>query len=197
MKLKTLAALSFLLFSFHLSAQEEEIPEEPKINTIEQQFVDVVDESNDYQQYKVIPKAKINELRRNILDSVVALETNIDSLQSEIDTQKNEISELNNNLTTTNEDLAASREKENGIMFLGALIEKSTYNTIMWLIILVLIGLLAFFVYKFKESHKVTKDAQLRLAETEIEFESYRQKALEREQKVRRKLQDEINKGKK
>jgi len=59
---------------------------------------------------------------------------------------------------------------------------------------LVVAGFLGF---KFKNSHAVTKEAQLKLAEIEIEFEAYRQKALEQHQQVRRKLQDEINKGKK
>ena len=35
-----------------------------------------------------------------------------------------------------------------------------------------------------------------KLAETEQEFEEHRKRALEREQQVRRKLQDEINKNK-
>ena len=42
----------------------------------------------------------------------------------------------------------------------------------------------------------VTKAAKKSLEDTELEFEEHRRVALEREQKVRRQLQDEINKQK-
>ena len=42
----------------------------------------------------------------------------------------------------------------------------------------------------------MTKQAKLSLAETEEEFEEHRRNALEREQKVRRQLQDMINEQK-
>ncbi|WP_203295597.1 hypothetical protein [Luteirhabdus pelagi] len=192
---KTTIFLSFLLLAvLHLSAQETV---QQTDNTLEGQFTDVIDESNDYQEYKVIKKYKINELRKNILDTVSSLESKIESRQQEIDSQKNEINSLTEELQTTQEDLSLSREKENGIEILGVLTEKSTYNAIMWTIILILVLGIGFLAYKFKNSHKVTKAAQLKLAETEIEFETHRQKTLEREQKIRRKLQDEINKNRK
>jgi len=40
----------------------------------------------------------------------------------------------------------------------------------------------------------LTKRAERNLKDIEIEYEQYRKKALEREQKLRRALQDEINK---
>lgn len=66
----------------------------------------------------------------------------------------------------------------------------------MWSIIGGLFVLLLFFIYKFKNSNAVTKQAKKSLEETEEEFEEHRKIALEREQKVRRQLQDEINKQK-
>jgi hypothetical protein len=66
----------------------------------------------------------------------------------------------------------------------------------MWSIIGALLALLIFFVYKFNNSNVVTKEAKLALSEMEEEFEEHRKVALEREQKVRRQLQDEINKQK-
>ncbi|WP_432411131.1 hypothetical protein [Rasiella sp. SM2506] len=166
-------------------------------NTIENQFVDVVDGSNSYQEFKVIKKTEINKLRANILDTIGKFDGKISGLNSEIDSQKNEIASLTQNLNKTEEDLALSQKKENGIEILGLLTQKATYNTIMWSIIGILIVALAFFVYKFKSSHSVTREAQLKLAETEIEFEKHRQIRIEEQQNLRRKLQDEINKNRK
>ena len=49
-------------------------------------------------------------------------------------------------------------------------------------------------MYKFYNSNTVTKEAQNNLTDVEQEFELHRKKSLEKEQKLRRKLQDEINK---
>lgn len=194
MKKHLVTLLPLLLCTVILFAQENPQPE-AKDNSIEGQFKDVVDESNNYQEYKVIKKYQINQLRKNILDSVSALESKIATSKTEIDQKATQIDSLTSQLKTTKEDLSVSREKENGISILGILTQKATYNTIMWSIIVLLLVGLAFIFYKFKNSHKVTKDSQLKLAETEMELETNRQKSLEREQKLRRKLQDEVNKN--
>ncbi|RMA64587.1 hypothetical protein [Ulvibacter antarcticus] len=188
MNFKFFALITFMCASLSVFSQENG-------NTIEDQFVDVVDKSNNYQEFKVIKKSKINVLRKNILDSVAALENTITTAYAEIDTQKTEISTLKATLATTQDNLSVSKEKEDGIELIGILTQKSTYNTVMWSIVLVLLAILAFLFYKFKNSHAVTKDAKLRLDETESEFDAHRRKTLENEQQLRRKLQDEINKN--
>jgi len=59
-----------------------------------------------------------------------------------------------------------------------------------------LLALLLFFIYKYKNSNSITRDVNMSLSEIEGEFEEHRKVALEREQKVRRQLQDELNKHK-
>jgi len=71
---------------------------------------------------------------------------------------------------------------------------KGTYQTTMWVIILALVLILLFFIYKFKNSNVLTKEARKNLAENEAEFEEYRKTALEKQQKLGRMLQDEKNK---
>ena len=78
----------------------------------------------------------------------------------------------------------------------GLQMSKTNYNVLLWSIIGILLVLLVFFIYKFKNSNSVTREAKKSLVETEEEFEDHRRVALEREQKVRRQLQDEINKQK-
>jgi len=193
---KNLLSLLLLLFiTISVSAQKSEI----KIpdNSLEGQFIEVVDESNNYQDYKVIKESKINKLRKNVMDSVKNLEEKIAVGKNEIDANKNKISELTTSLNNTQEALDRSKEKENSIEVFGILTEKSTYNVLMWAIILILMALLGYFIFRFSRSHVITKDANLKLVETEMELETVRQKHLEKEQKLRRKLQDEINKNRK
>ena len=77
----------------------------------------------------------------------------------------------------------------------GIAMSKSGYNVLMWSIIAGLLAFLLFFIFRFKNSNAITKEAKQKLTEVEEEFEEHRRNALEREQKVRRQLQDELNKN--
>jgi len=66
----------------------------------------------------------------------------------------------------------------------------------MWSVVGILAALLFLFIYRFNASNRITREVKAKLSETEHEFEEHRKRALEREQKVMRKLQDEINKNK-
>ena len=189
-----LVALSLFLFTTNLLAQDSI---EVKSNTLNAQMNDAFDKSNSYQEYKVIKKTQLATLKRNILDSVSTFEKNIYGLKSELKNQKSEIDSLRQDLKNTQQNLETSKEKEDGIKVLGIVTSKTAYNTVMWSIIGILLLISGFLLYTFVNSHKTTKAAQLKMAEMEIELEDYRRNSLEREQKLRRKLQDEINKNRK
>lgn len=194
--MKKILLLTIPLFLFSISANAQDSVQIEK-NTLDNQMTDAFDKSNSYQEYKVIKKTQLATLKRNILDSVSTLERKITGLESEIKNQNTEIDSLTQNLNQTQENLAASKEKEDGIELFGILTSKATYNTIMWSIIGILLLISGFLFYRFLNSHKITKAAQLKMAEIEIELEDNRRNSLEREQKLRRKLQDEINKNRK
>lgn len=164
--------------------------------SIDQQFEELIKKSNNYQEYKVVKKEKINSLRKNVSDSISLLEEHILTATSEIDQQKNIISSLNKELETTKNELTTSKEKENGIVVLGILTQKSTYNLIVYSTLAILLAIIFILFVKFKSSFGIIKSTKEKLAETDEEFENFRQRSLEREQQIRRKLQDEINKNK-
>lgn len=194
--MKKILVLTLPLFLFTLQATAQDSIQVRK-NTLNEQMTDAFDKSNSYQEYKVIKKTQLATLKRNILDSVSSLEKKINTQESELSLQKNEIDSLRQNLQNTKQSLATAKEKEDGIEIFGILTSKATYNAIMWSIILILLLISGFLFYRFLNSHKITNAAQLKMAEMEIELEDYRRNSLEREQKLRRKLQDEINKNRK
>jgi len=165
-------------------------------NDLENQFDSIIKKSNSYQEYKVIKKVDINTLKKNVIDTVDLLEQQIETSSAEIKNQKDTISNLSNELETTKNDLIISKEKEEGIELFGLVTNKSTYNALAFSLIGILLITIAILFFKFKNSHTVTKSTKVKLLETEEELETYRQKTLEREQQLRRKLQDEINKNK-
>ncbi|MDE0536433.1 hypothetical protein [Tenacibaculum sp. L6] len=179
------------IFTQSIIAQEN-LPEQP--NTVENQFNELYKKSNNYQIYKVIKKNEYLRLQKSILDSIKVIKTDAASKQVKINEQQKSITELQTKIDTLNSDLATSIGKEDAISFIGIPLDKATYNTIVWGIIFALLAGLAFFIYRFNNSNVVTKETKSLLADTEEEFEQYKRKSIEKEQKLRRQLQDEINK---
>lgn len=178
--------------SISLKAQDSQQVDDASIKG---QFIEVIDKSNNYQEFKVIKKTQLATLRKNILDSISKLENEIITKDETIASQANKVNDLENKLASTKEKLTVSMGKEDGIMLFGMPMKKTTYNTLLFSIIGILFLALLLFIYKFKSSNTITKEANTKFEETEAAFEAYRQKKLEDEQVLRRKLQDEINKN--
>ena len=66
---------------------------------------------------------------------------------------------------------------------------------LMWGIVGLLLLALLFFIFRYRQSHTHTVEARNKLHSTEKEFDVYREKALEKEQRLGRLLQDERNKA--
>jgi len=190
MKKTTPLLTLLLLLPILLFAQESD-------KTLEEQFTNVFDKSNRYEDYKVIKIYKLNALRKNVLDSVSSLELEVQNIQSNFQQEQQKTSQLSAQLETSQSDLAESRQKEEGIAFFGGIIKKSNYKFMMWGIIGFLLFVLLVLFFRFRRSHAITREARSKLAETEEEFERHRQRTLEKEQQLRRKLQDEIMKNRK
>jgi len=165
--------------------------------TIDNQFEYVIRRSNSYQEFKVVKKTWLYELKAHTIDSLNAVQKELKDSQLTINNQSNEIDQLKTDLENTKSNLENTKKEKDSMALFGMQMSKGGYNALMWSIIAALLVLLVLFIYKFKNSNSITKQAKKSLLETEEEYEEYRRNSLEREQKVRRQLQDEINKHKK
>ncbi|WP_461534294.1 tRNA (guanine-N1)-methyltransferase [Sinomicrobium sp.] len=163
---------------------------------VNNQFEFVIQRSNNYQEYKVVKKTWLYTLKKNTLDSLARVEKDLSEAIDLTKSQNSEIASLKSELAQNQEHLNTLTNEKDSISFFGALINKSTYKATMWGIVALLTVVLLFFIYKFRNSNIITQSAKQALEELEQEYENHRKKALEREQKVRRQLQDEINKQK-
>jgi hypothetical protein len=193
MKIKLLFLL-FIVFSFSGFSQETE--ELKKDTSIKGQFDEIYRVSTTYQVYKVISKDKYQVLKRNVLDSIVGLKKEISEKENLLKSERENIKNTKEVLSKTQADLVNSKKKENSISLFGIELSKLKYNLLLWSIIIISILLLFYFIFKFFRSNTLTKEAQNNLLDVEQEFEQHRKKSLEREQKLRRQLQDEVNKSK-
>ena len=197
--INVLSLTFFLCISAAVFGQEDE-SNEPKASldngTIESQFDYLYRKSGSYQEYKVVKKTDYQKIKGNVLDSMSGLKKDLIDTKKLVEVQGNEIKSLKADLLTTNDNLTSVTKEKDNIQFLSIPMTKSAYNGLLWTIIFSLVALLLFFIFRFRSSNSITVQAKALLNDTEKEFEAYKAKALEREQKVRRELQDELNKQK-
>jgi hypothetical protein len=189
-------AIFFIAMSFVSFSQEEIIDS----NSVENQFDQIYRTSTTFRppgtgkKYKVINLVSYQQLKVNVLDSLKNSKSLISEKESLLKAERNNIKKTKNILSKTQLDLKVANKKENSISLFGAQLSKTNYNFLLWSIIIVSLLALFYFIFKFSKSNILTKEAQNNLLDIEQEFEEYRKKSIEREQKLRRQLQDEINK---
>jgi tetrahydromethanopterin S-methyltransferase subunit B len=198
--IKTFFIIVFtFLFSLTSFSQSESEEVKPSLNsgTIDSQFDYLIRKSGKYQEYKVVKQTWLYILKAHTIDSLKAVHKDLSETQAVVKKQEQEISALKANLSNTQSNLDQTNAEKDSITLFGMQMSKTNYKVLMWVIIAALLALLLFFIYKFKNSNDITREAKNNLSEIEEEFDEHRRTALEREQKVRRQLQDEINKQKK
>ena len=203
MKVLNILFIVMALLSFNLHHAQEEGEEELSLDSgpISSQFEYIFAKSGNYRaegiRYEVVKESNLLKLSQNVADSINAFTKKATELNTTIAGHEETIGSLNKQLAETSNNLASVTEEKDSMAFLGTLVSKSTYNFILWTIIAGLLLLLLFFIYKFRNSNILTQEAKQTLSEVETEYEDHRRRALEREQKISRQLQDEINKYKK
>jgi tetrahydromethanopterin S-methyltransferase subunit B len=203
MKSLKLSILTLLLIFGSSSVFSQETQKKQSINegSIDDQFEYVLKKSYNFrgtngQMYENVKRSMLLSLQAHTRDSINTLKNKLDNTNKVVNTQQKEIDALKTSLAKTQDTLASTNTEKDSMSLLGLQMSKTSYNLLMWLVIIGLLALLLIFIYKFKNSNVVTKAAKNTLSEVEEEFEEHRRTALEREQKVRRQLQDELNKQK-
>lgn len=198
-------SLFMLLGISNLQAQTNTNTEENELSleesTINDQFEYVLRKSGDFRgldgkMYESVKRSNLLKLQAHTNDTLNTIRKDLADTQAIVNTQSKEIEDLKANLTSTQDTLNKTNKEKDSMSLFGIQMSKTNYNVLMWSIIGVSLALLLLFIYKYKNSNAITKEAKNNLAEIEEEFEEHRRNALEREQKVRRQLQDELNKQK-
>ncbi|HET6244079.1 MAG: tRNA (guanine-N1)-methyltransferase [Bacteroidetes bacterium] len=164
--------------------------------TLSSQFNYMINNSNRYMDFKVIKMAWLEKYSSNVSDSLNLLRNEILGAQNRLLVQVNEIEVLNTQLKNLSDDLTSIENEKNSIELLGLQIDKNKYINTLWTLLAVLIILLIVFIFRFRRSNLLTLESKNLLAEIREEFDGYRKRALEKEQKLGRELQNELNKTK-
>lgn len=164
--------------------------------TIKEQFDYMMTKSNRYEDKKIIKIKSLNKFQSNVSDSLALVKKKLVDSKSVVNSQNTELTSLKNELQTVKDQLEETVNSKNSMSLLGMQLPKSTYNTIMWVLILISLLVAAVCFFLFKRSHVVTVETKETLEDVREEFDTHRKNALVREQKLARKLQDEVIKNK-
>ena len=188
--------LLFAIFSVTTSLFSQTNRKFIDTGSVKNQFDYLINKSYKYKNYKNVNIDWLYKLKSNVTDSLSTSKKEILSNYNTINSHKNTIDSLKTTINNSESTITNLNSEKQRISFLGIQFKKGFFKTLMLTIIVALTVFLLFFITKFKRSNSITSQTKLALKELEEEYDMHRKRALEREQKVMRKLQDELNKQK-
>lgn len=162
--------------------------------SLEEQFNYMVNESSRYQNYKVVPQAWLSTFWNNLQDSLREERGELKEDKILIKAQKKNIENFKSTQDSLNNQIQLLRDERDSLSFLGIPMEKSVYHVLVWAIIAALGAGLILFLGRFRYANSVTRKMKKDNQELQEKVEQLRKRMLEKEQELRRQLQDEINK---
>jgi hypothetical protein len=162
----------------------------------EDRFNYILKESVTSEDSKIVKGWWLYHLKTFVIDTIKSLNNEIAVMKNTMSASVSNYDSLKNELQQTNEKLTTAISEKNSLSLFGILMNKSAYNSILWSIIGGLAFLFVLFVLLFKRSNFVTVQTKNDLEELKIEFDTFRKRALEREEKLVRKHHDEIQRYK-
>ena len=187
---------SIYLFSIALFIFTSSFSQQKDTSSIKGKFNLIYNTSSSYKEFKVIRKSRFVNLRNQVSDSVKLLNNELNLKEEKINTLEQNLNNINKVLLKNIAEKTAAIRLQNSILFFGMALDKSSYKIMVWMTFILLIVLLCYFIFKYKNSYLIILAAKEDLLEAENELVKFKKKSIESDQKLRRQLQDEINKQK-
>lgn len=162
-------------------------------NSLQEKYDVMLESTETYEQYKVIPRSTLNEFWNEVSDSLRRNTRTIGDLRSQILTQQASIESLEGNVADLQTRLDESLNVNDSINFMGISFSKVGYHLFVWLIIVVLavLGLISYLM--FIRGNRVTTRVKKEYEALSAEFEEHKGKAREAQVKLKRELQTAVN----
>ncbi len=148
---------------------------------------------NNY-DFKMVRKTNLDIVKRNVIDTVAKLHKEISTLKSSSSNYTSNTKNLQDSIQTLKDQLAQEQQKTDSFSFLGINTSKGLYNTVVWTIIGILAVATFIFLFSYRKAKVDTVEFQKTAEQSQEEFATFRKKSMEKEQLLKRQLQDELNK---
>lgn len=131
---------------------------------------------------------------KNIMDTIRTERQKLRAAQSKLTAQGKAVQDLQSDVSAKEQSLNESNSRRDAISLAGIMVSKSTYNLIMWGLV-IFFGVVAAII--IAQSGSARREAKYRIKlydELDEEYKSYKAKANEKEKKLARELQTVRNK---
>ena len=193
LRLLAISALSVSLQGLSPQGAVAQSPTTQAPSTLREQFDFLKEESNTYENKKIVRINDLNGFWTNVRDSLSQVHQQLALTKSNINARKAEIDTLNARLESQREMVEESEHASTHISVMGIDILKNSFLSFFWITASVLTLLLLGALYQYRNSRMVTSRTQYNLRAIQRELEDFRKKSLEKERKLRRELQTERN----
>lgn len=186
--------LAFMLSSFVANSQiSEKGITSLKEGTIQEKFQFIKDESNSYLDNKVVKLTFLNQLEAIVRDSLNEQREAIAALSAAQRESKDSVEAFKEKIALAENAISEAEKDRDSVSFLGAPMNKSTYSFLMWTLILILLGSVIYLIYSGKDDRNQVENIKKSQLQLQEEYDGFRKRALDREQKLKRELMDERN----
>jgi hypothetical protein len=162
--------------------------------SLRERFLLMKTKSQSYQDYKVIKETTLDGVVKIIQDSLQAKDAALRNVKADVNRLKEELNQVNIVLKQKEQSMEEIVYASTHITVLGIDFQKQSFLTLIVIIFLALLLVVAFFSARLKMSHSTMREKTELLEITSREYEEYKRKALEKQTKLSRELQDERNK---
>jgi hypothetical protein len=185
-----IAVICLISFSQQSKAQDS-----AKVDpSLQGQYQLMLSKSRTLDGYKLVNPNRLSSFWKNVRDTLTSERKELYKARTNITEQQKSITDLKTLIEGKENALNTSNAKLDEITFLGIAFSKSSYNTIVWTMIIVLGLALAIIIIR---SAKLSHEAKYRrnlYDEISAEYQNYKVKTNDKEKKLARELQDERNK---
>lgn len=181
---RLLLIISMLLIAFTNAHSQTEMPEVLKNSPLKEQLKYIEEKTRIYENYRAIREDMFQKLKVNISDTLSSSFNKIGALKNNTTALKHTIDSLNTTLATTKTNLNDITSSKNSIKVLGKEVNKTSYNSIMWTIVGILLAVLAIGFVIFKRNLSVIIGTNKELHDLKDEFEAYRKTNRETREKM-------------
>ncbi|HZH54883.1 MAG TPA: hypothetical protein VFD72_04470, partial [Sphingobacteriaceae bacterium] len=145
--------------------------------------------------FKLIRRGNLDFIQHNVLDSIQRYQGEIIQKTEEIAELEERKSQLTDSLQAAHRELLVVENESQMVRLLGISMSLVIYHWLVWVLILTLLVTLVLVLIRFRQHRVNARDALESLSTIQEEYDTFCKKSLEKEQKLKRQLQDEINKG--